>query len=155
VDPSPKAGIKVLEVPYKAVNAEIPELLAGTVMTAYVVPQVVVAHIKAGRLRALAVAGPSRLALLPDVADHRRSRLPGRRGHRVERHLRTRRHPRPVIQTLHRELVKAYNAPDVKSQVLATGSEVAADTPEEFAAFVRSESAKWSKVISEANIKAE
>jgi len=59
------------------------------------------------------------------------------------------------VQILHRELVKAYNAPDVKKQVIDTGSEVAADTPEEFAAFVRSESAKWSKVIREANIKPE
>ncbi len=60
-----------------------------------------------------------------------------------------------MIQVLHRELVKAYNAPDVKSQVLATGSEVAADTPEEFAAFVGAESAKWVKVIREAGIKPE
>lgn len=58
-----------------------------------------------------------------------------------------------VVQVLHRELVKAYNAPEVKDQVLATGSEVAGDTPEEFAAFVRSEIAKWSKVIRDANIK--
>jgi tripartite-type tricarboxylate transporter receptor subunit TctC len=51
------------------------------------------------------------------------------------------------------KLVKVYNAPEVKNQVLATGSEVAADTPEEFAAFVRSESAKWNKVIRDANIR--
>ena len=63
--------------------------------------------------------------------------------------------PRPVIDILHRELVRAYNAPDIKSQVLATGSDVAADTPEEFAAFIRAEKAKWGKVIKDAGIKPE
>jgi tripartite-type tricarboxylate transporter receptor subunit TctC len=63
--------------------------------------------------------------------------------------------PRGVIQVLHRELVKAFNAPDVKSQVESTGSYVAGDTPEEFAAFVTSESAKWSKVVREAGIRAD
>ena len=62
-----EAKINVLEVPYKAVNSEIPDLLAGVVQTAYVVPQVIAASVKAGKLRALAVAGPSRLALLPGV----------------------------------------------------------------------------------------
>ena len=63
--------------------------------------------------------------------------------------------PRPIIDTLHRELVRAYNSPEVKSQVIATGSYVAADTPEEFAAFIRAENEKWGKVIREAKIKAE
>lgn len=150
-----ETGIKVLEVPYKAVNAEIPDLLAGVVMAAYVVPQVIVAPIKAGRLRALAVAGPSRLALLPGVPTTAEAGLPGVEAIVWNGIFVPAGTPRPVIEVLHRELVKAYNSPDVKNQVLATGSEVAADTPEEFAAFVRSESAKWSKVIRDANIKPE
>jgi tripartite-type tricarboxylate transporter receptor subunit TctC len=63
--------------------------------------------------------------------------------------------PQPVIDVLHRELVRAYNAPDVRSQVTGTGSYVAADTPAEFAAFIRAEHEKWGKVIREAKIKAE
>ncbi len=74
-----KAGIKVLEVPYKAVNAEIPDLLAGVVMAAYVVPQVVEAQVKAGKLRALAVAGPSRLAMLAAVPSPRKPASPASR----------------------------------------------------------------------------
>ena len=60
-----------------------------------------------------------------------------------------------MLQILHREIVKAYNAPDVKKQVQDTGGEVVADTPQEFAAFVRAEGAKWAKVIRDANIKPE
>jgi tripartite-type tricarboxylate transporter receptor subunit TctC len=150
-----EAGIKVLEVPYKAVNAEIPDLLAGVVMTAYVVPQVIVAHIKSGKLRALAVAGPSRLALLPEVPTTAEAGLPGIEAIVWNGIFAPAGTPRPVLEILHREIVKAYNAPDVKKQVIETGSEVVGDTPEEFAAFVRSESAKWSKVIRDANIKPE
>jgi tripartite-type tricarboxylate transporter receptor subunit TctC len=150
-----EAGIKVLEVPYKAVNAEIPDLIAGVVMTAYVVPQVIVAHIKSGKLRALAVAGPSRLALLPEVPTTAEAGLPGIEAIVWNGIFAPAGTPRPVLEILHREIVKAYNAPDVKKQVVETGSEVVGDTPEEFAAFVRSESAKWSKVIRDANIKPE
>jgi tripartite-type tricarboxylate transporter receptor subunit TctC len=150
-----EAGIKVLEVPYKAVNAEIPDLLAGTVMTAYVVPQVIVTHVKSGKLRALAVAGPSRPALLPDVPTTAEAGLPGVEAIVWNGIFAPAGTPQPVLQILHREIVKAYNAPDVKKQVLDTGSEVVGDTPEQFAAFVRSESAKWSKVIRDANIKPE
>jgi len=62
--------------------------------------------------------------------------------------------PAAVVQTLHRELVRAYNAPEVREQLRAGGSYAAADTPEEFAAFVRAEQEKWSRVIREAGIKA-
>src|SRR5689334_6676030 len=62
-----QAGIKVLEVPYKGVNAELPDLHGGQVMTAFVVPQVVLASLKAGKLRALAVTSRERLGILPDV----------------------------------------------------------------------------------------
>jgi tripartite-type tricarboxylate transporter receptor subunit TctC len=148
-----EAGIKVLEVPYKAVNAEIPDLLAGQVTAAYVVPQAAVAHVRSGKLRALAVMGPSRLAMFPDVPTTAEAGLPGVEAIVWNGIFVPAGTPQPVIGILHRELVKAYNAPDVKSQVVDTGSEVAADTPEEFAAFVSSESAKWSKVIRDANIK--
>jgi len=149
------AKIKVLEVPYKAVNAEIPDLLGGQVMAAYIVPQVVVAAIRSGKLRAIAVTAPARLAMFPDVPTTAEAGLPGIEAIVWNGIFVPAGTPRPVIQILHRELVKAYNAPDVKSQVLNTGSEVAADTPEEFAAFVRAESAKWAKVIRDAGIKPE
>ena len=150
-----EAGVKVLEVPYKAVNAEIPDLLGGVVMAAYVVLQVIVAHVNSGKLRALAVAGPTRLALLPEVPTTAEAGLRGIEAIVWNGIFAPAGTPQPVLRILQREIVKAYNAPDVKKQVIETGSEVVGDTPEEFAAFVRSESAKWSKVIRDANIKPE
>jgi tripartite-type tricarboxylate transporter receptor subunit TctC len=148
-----ETGIKMLEVPYKGVNAEIPDLVAGQVMAAFVVPQVVVAPIKAGKLRALAVLSDKRLSGLPDVPTSAEAGLPGVEATVWNGIFVPAGTPRPVIDVLHRELVKAYNAPEIKAQVEATGSYVAADTPEEFTAFIRAETAKWGKVGRAAGIK--
>jgi tripartite-type tricarboxylate transporter receptor subunit TctC len=150
-----ESGIRVLEVPYKAVNAELPDLHGGQVMAAFVVPQVVVASIRSGRLRALAVTAPSRVNILPDVPTTAEAGLPGIEAIAWNGIFVPAGTPQPVIQILHRELVRAFNAPDVKGQVVNTGSQVAADTPDEFGAFVRSENAKWSKVIKDAKIRAD
>ena len=147
------SGIRVLEVPYKAVNAELPDLHGGQVMAAFVVPQVVLASIKSGRLRALAVMSPARVNILPDVPSSGEAGLAGIEAIAWNGIFVPAGTPQPVVQILHRELVRAFNAPDVKSQVLNTGSDVAADTPQEFAAFVRSEKSKWGKVIRDAGIK--
>jgi tripartite-type tricarboxylate transporter receptor subunit TctC len=148
-----ETGIKMLEVPYKGVNAEIPDLVAGQVMAAFVVPQVVVAPIKAGKLRALAVLSGRRLSGLPDVPTSAEAGLPGVEALVWNGIFAPAGTPQPVIAVLHRELVRAYNAPEIKAQVEATGSYVAADTPEEFAAFIRAEVAKWGKVGRAAGIK--
>jgi tripartite-type tricarboxylate transporter receptor subunit TctC len=150
-----ETGTDILEVPYKAVNAELADLVGGQVLTAFPVPQVVVAAVKSQKLRALAVLGPSRIDVLPDVPTAKEAGLPGMEALAWNGIFVPAGTPRPVIELLHRELVRAYNAPEVKSQVAGTGSYVAADTPEEFAAFIRAENEKWGKVIRDAKIKAE
>jgi len=148
-----ETGSDILEVPYKAVNAELTDLVGGQVMTAFPVPQVVVSAVKSGKLRALAVLGSERINVLPDVPTAKEAGLPGIEALAWNGIFVPAGTPRPVIDALHRELVRAYTAPEVKSQVLGTGSYVAADTPEEFAAFIRAENEKWGKVIREAKIK--
>jgi tripartite-type tricarboxylate transporter receptor subunit TctC len=150
-----ETGTELLEVPYKAVNAELTDLVGGTVMTAFPVPQVVASAVKSGKLRALAVLGPSRINMLPDVPTMKEAGLPGVEALAWNGIFVPAGTPQPVIDVLHRELVRAYNAPDVKSQVIGTGSYVAADTPAEFAAFIRAEHEKWGKIIREAKIKPE
>jgi tripartite-type tricarboxylate transporter receptor subunit TctC len=141
-----ETGVKLLDIPYKGVNAELPDLMAGQVMTAFVVPQVVVAPIKAGKLRALAVLGDKRLSGLPEVPTTAEAGFPGMEVFVWNGVFAPAGTPRSVIGVLHRELVKAYNAPEIKAQVEATGSYVAADTPEEFAAFIRAEVAKYARL---------
>ncbi|HEY3074654.1 MAG TPA: tripartite tricarboxylate transporter substrate-binding protein [Burkholderiales bacterium] len=147
-------GARLLEVPYKGVNSEIPDLQSGQVMSAFVVPQVVVAAIKAGRLRVLAVTARERLAILPDVPTTAEAGVPGLEAVVWNGIFVPAGTPQGVVQALHRELVGAYNAPEIREQLRAGGSYAAADTPEEFAAFVRAEKEKWGRVIREAGIKA-
>ena len=147
-----ETGTSILEVPYKAVNAELPDLIGGQVMTAFPVPQVIVSAVKSQKLRALAVLGPARINVLPEVPTVKESGLPGIEAMAWNGIFVPAGTPPPVIQVLHRELVKAYNSPEIRDQVTNTGSYVAADTPEEFAAFIRAENAKWAKVIKEAKI---
>jgi len=144
--------VRLLEVPYKGVNSEIPDLQGGQVTSAFMVPQVILAAIRGGRVRALAVTARERLAILPDVPTAAEAGLPLEaivwNGIFVPAGT-----PEPVVQVLHRELVRAYNAPEIREQLRSGGSYAAADSPEEFAAFVRSEKDKWSKVIREAGIR--
>jgi len=72
-----ETGTEILEVPYKAVNAELTDLAGGQVMTAFPVPQVVVSAVKSGKLRALAVLGSERINVLPDVPTAKEAGLPG------------------------------------------------------------------------------
>jgi tripartite-type tricarboxylate transporter receptor subunit TctC len=109
-----ETGTEILEVPYKAVNAELTDLAGGQVMTAFPVPQVVVSAVKSGKLRALAVLGSERINVLPDVPTAKEAGLPGMEALAWNGIFVPAGTPRPVIDTLHRELVKAYNAPDVK-----------------------------------------
>ena len=148
-----QAQVKLLEVPYKGVNAELPDLHSGQVMTAFVVPQVILASLRAGRLRALAVSSHERLAILPDVPTMAEAGLPGVEALAWNGIFVPAGTPPAVVQALHEALVRAYKAPEIEAQLRATGSYAAADTPEEFAAFVRSENAKWSKVIRDAGIR--
>ena len=147
-------GVHLLEVPYKGVNSELPDLQGGQVSTAFPVPQVVVAAIRAGKLRALAVMGRERLEILPEVPSAAEAGLGQLEAIAWNGIFVPAGTPPRVVQALHRELVRAYNAPEIREQLRAGGSYAAADTPEEFAAFVRAEKEKWGRVIREAGIKA-
>jgi tripartite-type tricarboxylate transporter receptor subunit TctC len=150
-----QAGVRLLEVPYKGVNAELPDLHGGQVQTAFVVPQVVLASLRAGKLRALAITAHERLEILPDVPTMAEAGLPGIEALAWNGIFVPAGTPAAVIAALHQALVRAYKSPDIEAQLRATGSYAAADTPEEFAAFVRAENDKWAKVIRDAGIKAD
>jgi hypothetical protein len=97
----------VLEVPYKSVGAEIPDLLSGQVTAGFLVPNTVGGPIKAGKLRALAVAGPQRLAILPEIPTTAEAGLPGVEAIAWNGIFVPAGTPQPLIQILHRERARS------------------------------------------------
>ena len=148
-----KSGTNVLDVPYKSVGAELPDLLGGQIMTAYLNPVVITALVKSGKLRALALTGPARIAVLPDIPTMAEAGMPGVEASVWNGFFVPSGTPKPIIETLNRELLRTFNAPDVREQVAAGGSEIVGGRPEQFAGFIRQEIAKWGKVIKDAGIK--
>ena len=134
-----KSGTSILDVPYKSVGAELPDLLGGQIMTAYLNPIAIAAHVRAGKLRGLAVAGPKRLAVFQDIPTTAEAGLPGVEALVWNGFFVPAATPQRIIQILNRELLRAFNAPDVREQVEAIGAEIVGGRPDEFAAFVRME----------------
>ena len=149
------AGISVREIPYKAIGAELPDLLAGHVSTAYLAPVVVAQHIRSGKLRAIGVAASRRFGFLPDVPTFAEAGLAGIEASGWNGLFVPAGTPREVILRLQAETAKILATPAMKADALQQGYEYGGESPEEFLAFIRAETAKWGRVIKDANIKLE
>ncbi|HET7199615.1 MAG TPA: tripartite tricarboxylate transporter substrate binding protein [Burkholderiales bacterium] len=149
------AGIDMVHVPYKGTAPGVVDLLAGQVLV--MAPNVLTAlpHIKSGKLRALAVTSAKRSVALPDIPTVAESGLAGYDSTQWYGVLAPAGTPRPVVARLHDEIVRALRDPDVMKRLAADGAEPVGSTPEDFAAFIRSESEKWAKVAAAAHIRAE
>jgi len=147
------AGISVREIPYKAIGAELPDLLAGHVSTAYLAPVVVSQHILSGKLRALGVASQKRFSFLPDVPTLSEGGLPGIEASGWNGLFVPAGTPRDIIIRLQIEIAKILVSPSMKADAAKRGYEYGGESPEEFLVFVRSEKERWGRVIRESNIK--
>jgi tripartite-type tricarboxylate transporter receptor subunit TctC len=150
-----KSGANILDVPYKSVGAEMPDLLGGQITTGYLVASAIAAHVKAGKLRGIAVAGRTRLPIIREVPTTAEGGLPGVEASAWSGYFVPAGVPQRVVQKLNQELVRAFNAPDVREQVAATGSEIVGGRSDEFAAFIRAEITKWGGIIKDAGIKSQ
>jgi len=148
-------GIDIVEIPYKSLGADLPNLLAGHVDTGFNVFLTLGPHIRSGKLRALAVTGQRRLSTLPEVPTMAEAGLPGMEATVWNGIFAPAGTPRPVIALLHETLVRALSSPDVRETTVASGAELGGRSPEEFSGFVSAENAKWGRVIKDAGIKLE
>jgi tripartite-type tricarboxylate transporter receptor subunit TctC len=148
------AGIQITHVPYKGSGPGITDLLGGHVQMMFAGPLGVEQHIKGGRLRALAVADARRSVVLPDVPTMAEGGVPGVETGTWYGMLAPARTPPPVIDTVYRAIAKALQLPDLKARLLAQGVDIVASPPQQFAAFLRSEVAKWAKVVKDAKVQA-
>ena len=110
------------------------------------------AFVRAGRLRALAVTTLKRSPAMPDVPTMDEAGLKGYEVSNWNGIWAPVKTPREVVERLNRDIARSLQAPDVKERVAALGNQIVADTPDEFAAYIRRETDKWSKLVKEANI---
>jgi tripartite-type tricarboxylate transporter receptor subunit TctC len=149
------ARIDVLHVPYKGTGPIMPELIGGQVSMTFSTSVDTLPFVKAGRVNLLAVTGKQRLPMIPDTPTMAESGLPGFDSLNWNGLVGPANMQREVLARLNREVARALNAPDVKEKIVAQGNFVIGDTPEQFAAYIRSEFDKWGNVVKQANIKLE
>ena len=148
-------GLQITHVPYKSAGPAVIDLLGGHVQMMFVGPLAVDPHIKSGRARALAVASTKRLSIHPDVPTTSEAGVNGLESGTWYGMLAPARTPPAIINQVHAAIVKTMNMPDVKPRLLAQGVDVIGMPPPEFSGYVKSEVAKWAKVIKDAKIKPE
>ncbi len=148
-------GLKMLHVPYKGSGPGVTDLIAGHVPA--MMPNMLSAqpHIKSGRLRALGVTGAKRAPGAEDIPTIGEAGVPGYEAVQWYGLLAPAGTPRDIITRLHGATAKALQNPEVRQRLLNDGAEPVGSSPEEFAAYLRSETAKWAKVIQAAGIKPE
>ena len=149
------AAIDMVAVHYKGGGPALIDLIAGRVSPGFATILSAVPHIEGGRLRALAVSTPKRSAALPDLPTVAESGVPGYEFTGWWGVVVPARTPQPVITKLNAELVKILSQPDVRERLMREGADPASTTPQAFATYMRTEVAKWSKVIKDANIRVE
>ena len=146
------AGVRLVHVPYKGSAPATADLLAGRVSVVFNSAFAMLPFVKSGRLRALAVSGRARSALLPAVPTVNEAGVPGYEASTWYGLLAPAATPRAVIDRLQAETVKALTADDVRRRLIEDGLEPVVSTPAEFGAYIRTEIAKWARVISVAGI---
>jgi tripartite-type tricarboxylate transporter receptor subunit TctC len=149
------AGIQVREIPYKAIGAELPDLVGGHVLTAFLSPVVIRDHVRSGRLRGIAVAARERLAILPELPTTAEAGFPGVEASGWNGIFVPAGTPIAIISRLQQEIAKVLVSKEVQEDALTLGTQAGGEKPEEFAAFVRSEIQKWGRVVKDAAIKAQ
>ena len=144
---------KVTHVSFKGAAPALVSLIGGDVQLLVAVPGVFLPHLKAGRVRALAVGSLQRLPVLPDVPTLNESGLPGMESGSWYGLVAPTGTPVLAIKTLHAATVKVLKIPEVASRLQSDGAIASGNTPEQFANEIRNESALWAKVIKQAGIK--
>ena len=148
-----RAGIKMTHVPYKGAGAAVTDLMGGSVDCFFGNSQAVGGLVTGGKLRALAVTSPRRLASFPDVPTVAELGYPGFEAATWSGLLAPAGTHRTVINRLNQEANKALGTDQMKQKLHEDGSTPLGGTPEQFAEFIRNEHAKWGAAVREAGIK--
>jgi tripartite-type tricarboxylate transporter receptor subunit TctC len=149
------AGTALVHVPYKGVNLAMNDVLSGRIELVVIGIPAAAPHLRAGKLRALALIAPRRSAALPDVPTIAEAGLPDFEVTTWYGVLAPAATPRPIIALLNAELVKIMHGAEMQERLAALATEPKTSTPEEFSAYIKQEIAKWGEVVRKAGLKAD
>lgn len=149
------AGVKMVHVPYKGLSPALTDLLSERVQLMFSSVVAILPHIRAGKLRGLAVTGSKRLSSMPELPTLAESGLAGYEASSWYGVLAPAGTPKEVVARLNAEMVKALDQPEVRSSLLAEGAEPVGGPPEKFAAHIKSEKERLGKLIRDAKIRLE
>jgi len=147
-------GVEMTHIPYKGAGPATIDLISGQVTWMFGTILPTIPHVRAGKLRALAVSGKKRaevMSAVPTVAEH----VPGFEASSWYGVFAPAGTPAEVIAKLNQEMARALTPPDVRQRLAAEGTEVVAGNPDEFMTLFRSEVAKWARVIKQSGIRLE
>ena len=147
------AGIDIVHIPYKGSAPALNDLVAGQVSLMFDLVLTAAPHVKSGAVRGLAVTGAKRSSALPELPTVAESGVPGYEVSAWFGIFAPAGVPQPVVQRLNAEFVKALQQPELRQRLASQGAEPLTSTPEEFAAYLRSEIAKWAKVVKDSGMK--
>ncbi len=148
-------GVKMLHVPYKGGGPALADLLGGQVQLHFNVPINLISHVKSGKLKAIAISGESRLAALPQMPTFKEAGLPNLDVSYWQGVAMPAAAPKPIIDKMSTEIAKILAMPDIKEKLGSIGAQPFISTPEQFAAMINAETAKYANVVKTANIKIE
>ncbi|HYF60154.1 MAG TPA: tripartite tricarboxylate transporter substrate binding protein [Burkholderiaceae bacterium] len=148
-------GLQMTHVPYKGSAPSLVDTAAGVVQLMTDTVNSALPYVKDGRLRALAVTMPRRLAVLPEVPTLSETVMAGMEMSAWQGVVVPAGTPAPIVQRLNGELRRVLAHEETRQKLIAQGTEILGSTPEEYAAYLRSELARWSKVVQETGAKAE
>jgi len=147
------AKVDMVHVPYKGNVPAITDLMAGQTSLLFATMPTVLPQVQAGRLKALAVTSSTRSPAAPELPTVAEAALPGYSVTNWIGLFAPAGSPRDIVSKLNGETIRIMQAPDIRKRLANEGAKFTAKTPEEFGAFVRSEIAKWAKVVKEAGIR--
>jgi tripartite-type tricarboxylate transporter receptor subunit TctC len=150
-----QAGVNLVHIPYKGSAPSFNDLIGGRVMLTMDSLVQSLPHIKSGRMKALAVLGAKRTALLPGVPTISESGVPGYALTNWFGLVVPAATPQERVLKLNNDVVNVLKNPDLQKKIADLGADAVGNTPEEFGAAMRAESAQWAEVIKAANIRAE
>ncbi len=147
------AGVKLQPVPYKGSGPVSADVLGGQVPLGMVDVPSAIAHVRAGKMRALGVTSKRRISAAPEVPTFAEAGVPGYEAIGWFGTVAPAGTPAAIVNRLHKETVAALAEPEIRERSLAAGAEPFTTTPQEFAAIIREETRKWAQVVRIAEIK--